>query len=181
MSTHPIAIRLVAIAGVSAGILISGAGCFTCPKGTEVEPDAIRELVARIDETPHRLHGDFTPAVDALSEMGPQVIPYVLPLMESTNWPTRLHAVRVMHFTTMGMYCFARGRGWPDDRSARRWAKFWNEMGPLRYDGPDGERAHAIQKWRDWLHEHRIYAVQPSRAANRGAWWLIRTWLERPT
>ena len=143
-------------------------GCFTCPKPLRVEPEVIRALVDKIDEDPYKLHADLTPAVDQLSEMGPQVIPYVLPLMESTNWVTRLHAVRVMHFTTMGMYCFVRGRGWPHDRSRQRWIDFWRAMGSLRYDGTDAERAKAIQTWRVWLDEHQIHPVQPLRPANGG-------------
>jgi hypothetical protein len=64
------------------------------------EQELIQRLLATINEAPDPLHFDLTPSVHALSAMGVQVLPALLPLLSSTDPRTRQRAQRVLERVT---------------------------------------------------------------------------------
>jgi hypothetical protein len=116
-------------------------------KGT----DQIERLIDQIDQAPDKLHGDYTPAVYQLIDIGRPALPDALGLMLSAEEPTRLRAQRVLEGITMGLYGFRPGRGWPHERDEEAWRSFWAGLGNLSYDAPAAARKESVRLWRQWL------------------------------
>ena len=62
--------------------------------------DDIAHLIATINDSPDPSHGDLTPSVHALVQLGVPALPSVLPLLMSDDKWTRLRAQRVLERTT---------------------------------------------------------------------------------
>jgi len=114
----------------------------------------IAELIERIDQHPDKLHGDHTPAVGRLIEIGRPALGRVLELMLNENRDTRLRALRVIETVTMGLAGFRLGQGWSSAADERTWRDQWSAMGSLTADAPMTKRAESVAKWRQWLGAH---------------------------
>jgi hypothetical protein len=111
----------------------------------------IERLVAAINDNPNLLHGDRTPAVEALVQRGMDALPHVLPLLEQGDEPTRMRAQRVLEGVT---------HAWVEERHPSRpltqgataeWQKLWRENGSYDWRASAGPRAEAVRLWRGWL------------------------------
>ncbi|HYG51339.1 MAG TPA: leucine-rich repeat domain-containing protein [Flavobacteriales bacterium] len=71
----------------------------------------IKKLVLTIDEDADLLHSDFTPGVYKLGQMGTTAMEAVLPLLQSKNEMTRLHAHRVLELNVYVYYGYIIGKG----------------------------------------------------------------------
>lgn len=113
--------------------------------------EEIERLVQAIDDRPDPLHGDRTPAVEALIDRGLAVLPYLLPLLESGGDQTRLRAQRVLEGIT---------HQWVRERTAARpltrddtheWNRLWQANGGYDWSAPQAARAAAVKLWSAWL------------------------------
>ncbi len=121
-----------------------------------IDPAEIERLIQQIDESPDKLHGDYTPSVYRLIEMGEPVLSQVLSLMLSHGEMTRLRAQRVLEGVTMKRFGFQVGKGWVNPQDEERWQRFWNDLGDLSYDAPLETRVQASNRWREWLAQSKI-------------------------
>lgn len=111
----------------------------------------IERLVAAINDNPNLLHGDRTPAVEALVQRGMDALPHVLPLLEQGDEPTRMRAQRVLEGVS---------RAWVHERTPARpltqgaaaeWQRLWRENGSYDWRAPAAAREEAVRLWREWL------------------------------
>ena len=111
----------------------------------------IDRLVASIDDNPDLLHGDRTPAVEALVRHGLAALPVVFPLLEQGEEHTRLRAQRVLEGITQ-LWVREHTPSRPlTQGAAREWQDLWRENGSYDWRGPAEARAEAVRRWRDWL------------------------------
>jgi hypothetical protein len=116
-----------------------------------VSPDEIHELIDRINESPDKLHGDYTPASMRLIAVGERALDAVLPLMLNEDPTTRLRAQRVLEGITMKTYGFAAGRGWATSKGENEWREFWRGLGGLDWESPRNAREESVALWTRWL------------------------------
>jgi hypothetical protein len=110
----------------------------------------IERLVASLNDHPDLLHGDRTPAVEALVRHGVDALPHVLPLLEDGDEPTRMRAQRVLEGVTQA-WVRERNPARPlTQGAAREWQRLWAENGSYDWRAPAGKRAEAVRLWRDW-------------------------------
>ena len=113
--------------------------------------DDIAHLIATINDSPDPSHGDLTPSVHALVQLGVPALPSVLPLLMSDDKWTRLRAQRVLERTT---------RTWVRERSPSRsgfreadyeWMELWQDNGGYDWEAPAPARTAALALWEKWL------------------------------
>jgi hypothetical protein len=111
----------------------------------------LERLVAAINDHPDPLHGDRTPAVEALIAHGLVALPHVLPLLEGGDDMTRLRAQRVLEGVT-NAWVRERAPAWPPTQAdARAWQELWEENGPYDWRGTQEARREAVALWRAWM------------------------------
>jgi hypothetical protein len=113
--------------------------------------DEIERLVRQINASPDKLHGDYTPAVLKLIEIGEPALPAVLPLMVSEERETRLRAQRVLEGVTMAMFGFRIGHGWTRPGGEEAWRRLWDDLGGVSAEDSPERRAQAVDRWTRWL------------------------------
>lgn len=118
----------------------------------------IERLVATINEQADLLHGDRTPAVEALIAHGVQALPHVLTLLEQDDEPTRMRAQRVLEGVTQALVQ-ASTLGRPlTQGTGQEWQHLWRENGSYDWRAPTGSRAEAVRLWREWV--ERVVAAE---------------------
>jgi len=115
------------------------------------DPDALAALVQTIDDAPDELHGDMTPAVSALGEMGVTALPSLLRLLMDQNESTRFHAQRALEQIVMRRHGFVPGQGFPDATAEEQFRLEWRANGNYQYSDDAAARAAAVEKWRSWM------------------------------
>lgn len=114
-------------------------------------PGKVDELVKHLNESPDKLHGDYTPASMQLIGLGEPAIGAVLQLMLSPDAETRLRAQRVLEGITMRTHGFAAGQGWTDPDGEARWRGFWRGLGDLDWEASLEDRRRSVAVWQSWL------------------------------
>jgi hypothetical protein len=116
-----------------------------------VSDPGIERLVQAIDEHPDPLHGDRTPAVDALVARGVAALPYIFPLLEDAGELTRLHAQRVLEGVSLA-WVRERTPARPLTRDdTRAWQALWDSNGSYDWRAAEPARREAVTLWRGWL------------------------------
>jgi hypothetical protein len=115
----------------------------------------IAGLVATINEAPDPLHGDRTPAVEALIQHGVASLPHVLPLLAGGHELTRLRAQRVLEGVTLAWVrehtpSRAMTRG-----DVHEWQELWRANGSYDWRGSPEARSESVRLWRAWLEQVR--------------------------
>jgi hypothetical protein len=121
------------------------------------QQELIDLLIRSINDKPDKLHGDYTPSVHQLIEIGAPALKQVLELMLSDVEDTRLRAQRVIEGITMAMYGFRMGHGWQNEQGPEQWQMFWNSLGELNYDTPIEDRSKSLRKWKQWLEQQPFH------------------------
>jgi len=111
----------------------------------------IERLVSTINEHPDHLHGDRTPAVDALVGHGLPALPHILPLLESDDELTRLRAQRVLEGVTRAWLRERAGARPMTRADTRAWQQLWEENGAYDWRGSPEARSDAVRCWLTWL------------------------------
>lgn len=112
----------------------------------------IEKLIRTIDENPDPLHGDFTPSVLKLSELGIPGAKAVLDLLDAPEFLTRKHAQRVLEGVVMRLHGWVPGRGYPDAHSGQKKTQdLLKANGNYDPNSSSSDRRKAIEKWRQWL------------------------------
>lgn len=114
----------------------------------------LAELLAALDDAPDELHGDITPAVLALADLGWVAAPALLDHMLAASADTRLHAQRAFEGILMHDYGFVRGRGFANRDDEKRFRELWATHGGYTHDASQARRKMAVEAWRGWLKEH---------------------------
>jgi HEAT repeat protein len=112
------------------------------------EPDALAALLQTLNDAPDPLHGDMTPAVFALAEMGSSALPSLLDLLMDENEDTRLHAQRALEQIIMRRHGFLPGQGFPSATAEELFRADWRASGDYDYSADASVRADAVEKWR---------------------------------
>ena len=128
----------------------------------------IAELLPRIDDSPDPLHADITPAVLALSDLGPPAALAVVPLLEADDRMTRLHAQRVVEGVVMRLHGFSPGRGFGDRPVGEPLARTLLASFDYDFDAPPGARSAAAARARAWLLDAGA-ALPPDESRARGS------------
>jgi hypothetical protein len=111
----------------------------------------IEQLVTRLNDHPDPLHGDRTPAVDALVRYGLPALPHVLPLLESGDDLTRLRAQRVLEGVSQE-WVRERTPGRPLTREdTHEWNDLWRVNGGYDWQAPPRARSASVARWNAWL------------------------------
>jgi hypothetical protein len=121
----------------------------TTPYSVRILPE-VEQLAEHLSEGPFRLHGDLTPAVLRLSEIGPVVLPRMFEIMVGDRADHRVHAQSVIKRVSQQMYGFTPGKGWQRDEDAAQWLTMWKANGSLRWDDSYDERLRSVTLWRNW-------------------------------
>jgi hypothetical protein len=108
-------------------------------------------LAQRIDADPDPLHGDVTPAVLELIELGYPGARAVLPLLNADALPTRRRARRVLEGAVFRAHGWTPGRGFADRADDARARDVIEANGPYRPDDPPEDRRRAAERWAEWL------------------------------
>ena len=122
-------------------------------------PDEIGELINRINESPDKLHGDYTPASQQLIAIGERALGAVLPLMLNDDSVTRLRAQRVLEGITMKAHGFTAGRGWATLTGEDEFREFWRGLGGLNWQSPPDAREKSVALWTRWLTQREAGAA----------------------
>jgi hypothetical protein len=149
---------------------IGCAGTLPFAQDTPLTQEArIEKLVETINYNADPLHGDYTPSVHELIEIGDPAIPRVLDLMlldgPHDKW-TRLHAERVLNGIILKDEGFIFGKGWTDGRGKERAHALFVSHGSLDYEAPLQERERAVQLWREWFatkNEQKTICEDPAK------------------
>ena len=111
--------------------------------------DDIEKAIASLDDDPDPLHGDQTPAVRRLAQIGvPAVSALTAPLL-AESMTTRLHAQRAWESIVYARHGFAPGAGFPDDTAEETAASVITEVG-YDFEQSGDEREAAVARMRDW-------------------------------
>lgn len=123
------------------------------PIGQTTDPTAeqVRALLARIDENPNPLHRNYTPAVNALIEIGEPALLPTLELMLADDRNTRLRTQTVIESVTAEQNGFVFGQGWKRPGGEAAYRKLWSELGELNWEDPKAKRAASVELWKKWL------------------------------
>lgn len=113
----------------------------------------LAELFLALDREPDELHGDITPAVLALIELGWVAAPGLLERMLAESADTRLHAQRAFEGILMRDFGFVSGRGFANRDDENRFRQLWATHGDYAYDASESNRNKAVAAWRVWLKE----------------------------
>jgi hypothetical protein len=137
-------------------ILYSSIGCAGLMKTHSArDAESVDDLVRTIDFNFDPLHGEITPSVHKLIEIGDPVIPRMLDLMlldgENYHHFTRLHAETVIYRIYLAKFGWNNpGPGWTNPTDEERFKVFWKSMPTLDHDAPLKERERAVKAWREW-------------------------------
>ena len=107
-------------------------------------------MVQTIDTAPDPLHGDITPSVVLLIELGLEGARAVVPVLNAPGLMTRQRAFRVVQGAVGRHFGFREGKGFPSTESAEAWRRVL-EDNAYRAEAPERERAEAAERWRRWL------------------------------
>lgn len=114
-------------------------------------PDAVSACIRMINDAPDILHGDLTPCVTALAEMGLIAVPALLDLMMHEDEITRLHAQRALEMNLSRRHGFRGGLGFPSPAAEQQARAEWQANGNYDYAADAAARQAAVEKWRQWL------------------------------
>ena len=123
-------------------------------ESTAALKERIDSLIDRIDVDADILHSDYTQSVFELSELGIPAMEAVLPLLNSDNSDTRLHAQRVLEGVVSRMYGYIPGLGSSHNPEGEETAR--NIIESMGYDWQDATLEHreeAIANWKNWIDE----------------------------
>jgi hypothetical protein len=109
------------------------------------------QLAQRIDADPDPLHGDVTPAVLQLIDLGYPGARAVLGLLTADNLPTRRRARRVLEGVVFREHGWVAGQGFADPQGDERARAVIEQNGPYRPDASAEERARSAERWARWL------------------------------
>src|SRR5271155_405066 len=111
---------------------------------------ALSACLQTINDGPDELHGDITPSVLALGQMGLSAVPSLLDLLTHDDTMTRLHAQRALEIILERRQGYIRGKGQPEaDGLGIR--ELWRANGDYDYSADAETRAASVSKWRRWL------------------------------
>lgn len=111
----------------------------------------IENLLQTIDDSPDRLHADFTPSVLKLIELGLPGARVVIDLLAAPKFETRRHAQRVVEGVVMRLHGWRPGQGYPDPSGQEKTQALLTANGAYQADASPEARNQAIEKWRHWL------------------------------
>ncbi len=103
------------------------------------DPRALDALLRTIDDYPDILREPDTLSTDGLTDLGPAVLPRVVPLLKSPGQMTRTRAFLVVR------------RLAPLLAAGRDWQELWVELGRYLPDAPEVERNAAADRWIAWV------------------------------
>lgn len=113
------------------------------------EDAEIHKLINAIDNNPDSWHGNRTPSVDALIDIGEPAIPCLLDFIEKENGISRIRGTTALHEITSRMYgldpATRHFRG--DGRS--EWETLWNNARSLDSNN-DSRRKKSVDVIRKW-------------------------------
>lgn len=107
-------------------------------------------LLSELGTTFETLHGDRSPTIDRLIEIGESSVDECLKIFAQENGMWRLlHAQRVIEGYTMRRFGYQSGQGFTTfPREA--WETYCNSLGHLNYSDPIETRLAAVSGWADW-------------------------------
>jgi HEAT repeat protein len=111
-------------------------------------PDALRACLRTLDDAPDELHGDMTPAVNALARFGMRAVPPLLDLLLDTRPMTRLHAQRALEGIVDRRHGFVPGQGFPSHAAEDAARDEWRANGNYGYDADEASRRASVAAWR---------------------------------
>jgi hypothetical protein len=131
---------------------------FSAAKMAASQKDHIVEIIKQINANPVLLHGDLTPAVEKLSEIGrPALYDGVLELLLSDDVATRQHAARVLYMVLLFEAGWKYGTGWPPELNPHEMdseiKELWKSNGDYSEDAPFEARKASYEKWKQWLRD----------------------------
>jgi hypothetical protein len=112
---------------------------------------ALAACLQTLDDGVDELHGDMTPSVDSLGQIGLPAVPALLDRMESAGEITRLHAQRALERIIDVRHGFRPGKGYPSEQASRQAKDEWRANGNYDYAADAAARAEAVAAWRRWL------------------------------
>jgi hypothetical protein len=112
------------------------------------------DAVATIDDNADPNHGDMTPSVFALADIGLPAVPRILDLMLDAPPATRRRAQRALERIVMRRdFGYVEGRGFPTPADDTAFLAAWTAHGAYDADAGEDARRNAVNLWREWLRE----------------------------
>ncbi len=106
------------------------------------DPRALDALLRTIDDYPDILREPDTLSTDGLTDLGPSVLPRVVPLLKAPGQMTRARAFLIVR------------RLVPRVIADRGWQELWVELGRYLPDAPEEQRDGAADQWIAWVDRH---------------------------
>jgi hypothetical protein len=115
---------------------------------------SLDDAIAAIDDYADPLHGDMTPSVFALADIGLPAVPRILDLMLDAPAATRRRAQRALERIVMRRdHGYVEGRGFPTPADDTAFLAAWAAHGAYDADASEDARHNAVNLWRAWLRE----------------------------
>ena len=118
-------------------------------------PRALTACLQTLNDAADQLHLDWTPSVEALSEMGLRAAPALLGLLTTEDEMTRLHCQRALQGVLARRYGFRPGHGYPTPEAAEQACAAWRDFGNYDYAADAATRAGAAARLREWFEAAR--------------------------
>lgn len=103
------------------------------------DPRALDALLSTIDDYPDIMREPDTLSTDGLTDLGPAVLPRVVPLLKAPNPMTRERAFLVVR------------RLVPQLPNGGNWQPLWEGLGRYHPTAPQGQRDAAADQWAAWI------------------------------
>lgn len=103
------------------------------------DPRALDALLRTIDDYPDIMREPDTLSTDGLTDLGPAVLPSVVPLLKAPGLMTRARAFLILRRLVPGL------------AAQRDWQQLWIQLGRYLPDAPQPLRDAAADQWVDWV------------------------------
>ena len=115
----------------------------------------VESLIRKINDSPDKLHSDYTPAVHELINYELLAVKTVLPLLNSDDTMERYRAQRVVEGVIQRRFGWKAGQGYPlNSDGEQQFLVLWKVNGNYNADDPEEIRLKAIKLWENWLKEN---------------------------
>jgi len=112
---------------------------------------ALEACIKTIDDAADFAHGDVTPSVLSLANIGEDVLLNTLPLLNNENSETRQHAQKVFELVSYNKVNNLYKPRALSDVARHKWNELWETNGAYHWGKPEQGRLLSMELWKRWI------------------------------